>query len=149
MPKTSLFASPDNRSYFRPFALITSLFLLWGFAHGLLDVLDKHFQTTLHISKAESGFVQFSLYIGYLVMAYPAGVFMKRYGYRNGILLGLGLFASGAFLFSARFLLSPAVCPALKPLPIRMRPRSVRPPEPPAASTSRNPLTASAGSSGH
>jgi len=99
MPKTSLFASPDNRSYFRPFALITSLFLLWGFAHGLLDVLDKHFQTTLHISKAESGFVQFSLYIGYLVMAYPAGVFMKRYGYRNGILLGLGLFASGAFLF--------------------------------------------------
>jgi FHS family L-fucose permease-like MFS transporter len=94
-----LFQSPGGGSYFRPFTLITSLFLLWGFAHGLLDVLDKHFQTTLHITKAESGFVQFSLYIGYLAMAYPAGVFMKRHGYKKGILLGLGLFATGAFLF--------------------------------------------------
>src|SRR5580692_3847239 len=94
-----LLQAEDGSSYLRPFALVTSLFLLWGFAHGLLDVLDKHFQNTLHISKAESGFVQFSLYIGYLAMAYPAGVFMKRYGYRNGILLGLGLFATGAFLF--------------------------------------------------
>jgi MFS transporter, FHS family, L-fucose permease len=97
--KPSLFSRPDGGSYWRPFALVTSLFLLWGFAHGLLDVLDKHFQNTLHISKAESGFVQFSLYIGYLVMAYPAGVFMKRYSYKKGILLGLGLFAAGAFLF--------------------------------------------------
>jgi FHS family L-fucose permease-like MFS transporter len=79
--------------------LITCLFLLWGFAHGLLDVLDKHFQNTLHVSKAESGFVQFSLYIGYLVMAYPAGSFMKRYGYKKGIIMGLSLFAAGAFLF--------------------------------------------------
>ncbi|HEY4155986.1 MAG TPA: L-fucose:H+ symporter permease [Puia sp.] len=89
----------DGTSYLRPFILITSLFLLWGFAHGLLDVLDKHFQDTLHVSKAESGFVQFSLYIGYLVMAYPAGLFMKRYGYKKGIILGLSLFALGAFLF--------------------------------------------------
>lgn len=88
-----------SKAYVFAFALVTSLFLLWGFAHGLLDVLDKHFQTTLHISKAESGFVQFSLYIGYLVMAGPAGLFMKRYGYKSGILLGLGLFAAGAFLF--------------------------------------------------
>src|SRR5580692_4382529 len=98
-PSASLLRSPDGGSYFRPFAMVTSLFLLWGFAHGLLDVLDKHFQNTLHISKAESGFVQFSLYIGYLAMAYPAGVFMKRYGYKNGIILGLSLFATGAFLF--------------------------------------------------
>src|ERR1700749_554979 len=97
--KMSLLRAPDGRSYWRPFALVTSLFLLWGFAHGLLDVLDKHFQNTLHITKAESGFVQFSLYIGYLVMAYPAGVFMKRYGYKKGIILGLALFATGAFLF--------------------------------------------------
>ena len=95
----SLLQAPDGSNYLRPFALVASLFLLWGFAHGLLDVLDKHFQTTLHISKAESGFVQFSLYIGYLVMSYPAGIFMKRYGYKNGIILGLGLFATGAFLF--------------------------------------------------
>jgi len=79
--------------------MVTSLFLLWGFAHGLLDVLDKHFQDTLHVSKAESGFVQFSLYIGYLAMAYPAGLFMKRFGYQKGIILGLLLFAGGAFLF--------------------------------------------------
>ncbi|WP_449439050.1 MFS transporter [Pedobacter steynii] len=72
---------------------------MWGFAHGLLDVLDKHFQNILHVSKAESGFIQFSLYIGYLVMAVPAGLFMKRFGYQKGIILGLVLFAIGAFLF--------------------------------------------------
>jgi FHS family L-fucose permease-like MFS transporter len=98
-PSYSLLQSPDGGSYFRPFAMVTSLFLLWGFAHGLLDVLDKHFQNTLHVSKAQSGMVQFSLYIGYLVMATPAGVFMKKYGYKKGIILGLSLFALGAFLF--------------------------------------------------
>ncbi len=95
----SLFQSPGGGTYFRPFAMITSLFLLWGFAHGLLDVLDKHFQNTLHVSKAQSGMVQFSLYIGYLAMAGPAGSFMKKYGYKKGIILGLTLFAGGAFLF--------------------------------------------------
>jgi FHS family L-fucose permease-like MFS transporter len=94
-----LLSAADGSSYLRPFIMITILFLLWGFAHGLLDVLDKHFQDTLHVSKAESGFVQFSLYIGYLVMAYPAGLFMKRFGYKRGIILGLSLFALGAFLF--------------------------------------------------
>ena len=94
-----LLIGADGSSYLKPFVLITSLFLLWGFAHGLLDVLDKHFQDTLHVSKAESGFVQFSLYIGYLAMAYPAGLFMKRFGYKKGIILGLTLFALGAFLF--------------------------------------------------
>ena len=95
----SLFQSPNGRSYLVPFVFICSLFLLWGFAHGLLDVLDKHFQDTLHVTKAQSGFVQFSLYIGYLVMALPAGMFMKKYGYQRGIILGLVLFAIGAFLF--------------------------------------------------
>jgi FHS family L-fucose permease-like MFS transporter len=79
--------------------LITSLFLLWGFAHGLLDVLNKHFQNILHVSKAQSGFVQFSLYIGYFAMAIPAGLIMKRFGYKKGIIFGLLLFATGAFLF--------------------------------------------------
>ncbi|MBN9385875.1 MAG: L-fucose:H+ symporter permease [Chitinophagaceae bacterium] len=94
-----LLRATDGSSYLFPFSLVTSLFLLWGFAHGLLDVLDKHFQNTLHVSKAQSGMVQFSLYIGYLVMAGPAGTFMKRYGYHKGIILGLSLFALGAFLF--------------------------------------------------
>lgn len=95
----SLIKSPDGTSYLIPFILVTSLFLLWGFAHGLLDVLNKHFQNILHVSKAQSGFVQFSLYIGYLVMSIPAGLIMKRFGYKFGIILGLGLFALGAFLF--------------------------------------------------
>ncbi|MGV8879770.1 MAG: L-fucose:H+ symporter permease [Sphingobacteriaceae bacterium] len=95
----SLFRSADGTSYLVPFMFICSLFLLWGFAHGLLDVLDKHFQDILHVSKAESGFVQFSLYIGYMAMAIPAGLFMKKYGYQRGIILGLVLFAIGAFLF--------------------------------------------------
>lgn len=95
----SLFRAGDGTNYLVPFVFICSLFLLWGFAHGLLDVLDKHFQDTLHVSKAQSGFVQFSLYIGYLAMAVPAGLFMKRYGYQKGIILGLCLFGIGAFLF--------------------------------------------------
>jgi len=97
--KISLIKSPDGTSYLVPFMLITSLFLLWGFAHGLLDVLNKHFQNILHVSKAQSGFVQFSLYIGYLVMAVPAGLIMKRFGYKRGIVFGLLLFATGAFMF--------------------------------------------------
>jgi FHS family L-fucose permease-like MFS transporter len=97
--KTSLIKSPDGTSYLIPFVLVTSLFLLWGFAHGLLDVLNKHFQTILHVSKAQSGFVQFSLYIGYFAMAIPAGLIMKRFGYKKGIIFGLLLFAIGALLF--------------------------------------------------
>lgn len=97
--RVSLIKSPDGTSYLIPFMLITSLFLLWGFAHGLLDVLNKHFQNILHVSKAQSGFVQFSLYIGYFAMAIPAGLIMKRFGYKKGIIFGLLLFATGAFLF--------------------------------------------------
>ena len=97
--KAAFLESPDGKSYLIPFILVTSLFLLWGFAHGLLDVLNKHFQNILHISKAQSGFVQFSLYIGYLIMAVPAGLIMKRFGYKRGIIFGLCLFATGAFLF--------------------------------------------------
>lgn len=96
---TKLFLGPNGTSYLLPFILVTCLFLMWGFAHGLLDVLNKHFQNILHVSKAQSGFVQFSLYIGYLVMAVPAGLIMKRFGYRKGIVFGLGLFSLGAFLF--------------------------------------------------
>ena len=99
MRKTSLFKSENGTNYLFPFIFICSLFLLWGFAHGFLDVLDKHFQDLLHVTKAQSGFVQFSLYIGYLAMAVPAGLFIKRYGYQKGIIFGLVLFAIGAFLF--------------------------------------------------
>ena len=97
--KQSLVAAPGGKSYLVPFILITSLFLLWGFAHGLLDVLNKHFQGVFTMTKAESGLVQFSTYIAYFLMALPAGAIMKRYGYRKGIIMGLLLFAIGAFGF--------------------------------------------------
>ncbi|HPS11907.1 MAG TPA: sugar MFS transporter [Prolixibacteraceae bacterium] len=84
-----------------PFILITALFFLWGMAHGMLDVLNKHFQTILEISKAKSGMIQFSVYTAYFLMAIPAGNFMRRFGYRKGIILGLVLFASGALLIAA------------------------------------------------
>ncbi len=82
-----------------PFILVTSLFLLWGVAHSLLDVLNKHFQDILGITKARSGLVQAALYGGYFIMAIPAGLFMNRLGYRKGIITGLVLYAVGAFLF--------------------------------------------------
>lgn len=107
--KQSLVAAPGGKSYLIPFILITSLFLLWGFAHGLLDVLNKHFQGVFTMTKAESGLVQFSTYIAYFLMALPAGAFMRRYGYKRGIILGLLLFAGGAFAFIPAALLHSAV----------------------------------------
>ena len=82
-----------------PFILVTSLFFLWGFAHSLLDVLNKHFQDILGITKARSGWVQAALYGGYAVMAIPAGLIMNRFGYKKGIIFGLLTYAVGAFLF--------------------------------------------------
>ena len=80
------------------FILVTSLFFLWGFAHGCLDVLNKHFQELLGMSKAKSALVQFVFYGGYFLMALPAGLIMQRFGYKRGIIFGLLMFASGAFL---------------------------------------------------
>jgi FHS family L-fucose permease-like MFS transporter len=70
-------------------------------AHGMLDTLNKHFQDMLNMSKAQSGMIQFSVYTAYFGMALPAGYFMRRFGYKSGIILGLSLFASGAFLIAA------------------------------------------------
>jgi len=88
-----------TREFIIPFILVTSLFFLWGVAHSLLDVLNKHFQDILGITRARSGLVQAALYGGYFVMAIPAGLFMNRRGYRKGIITGLLLYAAGAFLF--------------------------------------------------
>ena len=81
-----------------PFILITSLFFLWGFAHGCIDVLNKHFQDLLSMSKAKSAFIQFVFYGGYFFMAIPAGLLMQKVGYKRGIIFGLLLFAAGSFL---------------------------------------------------
>ena len=95
----SLIKSEDGTSYLVPFILVTSLFFLWGFAHSMLDLLNKHFQDILHVSKAQSGLVQAAVYGGYFIMAIPAGMLMKRFGYKKGIIFGLLLYALGAFLF--------------------------------------------------
>ncbi len=86
-------------NYTVPFILITSLFFLWGFAHALLDVLNKHFQNVLGVSRSESGLVQAAVYGGYFVAAIPAGLFMKKYGFKKGILLGLAFVVAGSLLF--------------------------------------------------
>ncbi len=85
-------------SYLKPFVAISSLFFLWGIAHGMLDTLDKNFQLMLNLHKWQSSFIQFSLYGAYFVMALPAGSFMKKYGYKKGIIFGLSLFSLGALL---------------------------------------------------
>lgn len=81
------------------FMLVTSLFLMWGVSYGLLDVLNKHFQETLNVTKAQSGLLQGAYFGAYFLIAIPAGLFMSRYGYKAGILAGLSLYAIGALLF--------------------------------------------------
>ncbi|MBO9636564.1 MAG: sugar MFS transporter [Siphonobacter aquaeclarae] len=92
-------AAFTEKKYLVTLIFVTSLFLLWGFAISMGDVLNKHFQNVLHVSKADSGLVQFSMFGAYAIMSIPAGLFMKRFGYKNGVLLGLGLYTLGAFLF--------------------------------------------------
>lgn len=89
-----------TKEFLVPFILISALFFLWGIAHGMIDTLDKHFQQILHLKKWQSSFIQFSLYGAYFGMALPAGIFMRRFGYKKGIILGLLLFATGAFLIA-------------------------------------------------
>lgn len=99
MKNNLMFRGKKGENYLFPFVLVTSLFFLWGFAHALLDVLNAHFQDILQISKARSALVQFALYGGYFVMGIPAGLIIKKYGYKKGIVFGLLFFAIGAFLF--------------------------------------------------
>lgn len=88
-----------EKKYTLPFVLITSLFFMWGFARTILDVLNKHFQETLSISISMSALIQATTYLGYFLMAIPAGMIITRYGYRRGVTAGLALFACGCFLF--------------------------------------------------
>jgi len=94
-----IFRSPEGKSYAFTFLLVTSLFFVWGFCNGLLDILNKHFQNTLHISKFQSGFVQSANFIAYFLMAIPAGFLARKCGYKGGMLIGLALIALGAFWF--------------------------------------------------
>jgi fucose permease len=95
----SLFRTADGKNHAFLFLLITSLFLLWGVCNGMIDVLNKHFQDSLHISRAQSAFVQFANYMGYFFMALPSGLLARRFGYKGAIIIGLALVAVGSLWF--------------------------------------------------
>ena len=88
-----------ERQYLLPFILITSLFALWGFANDITNPMVAGFQTIMELSAAKASLIQFAFYGGYATMAVPAALFIRRYSYKSGILLGLALYAIGAFLF--------------------------------------------------
>lgn len=89
-----------KKRYLLPFFLITSLFFLWGAAHSILDVLNKHFQNVIPgMTHAHSSMVQVMFYLGYFVMAIPAGIVIDRRGYRTGVVTGLVLYGIGALMF--------------------------------------------------
>ena len=87
------------KKYLFTFILITSLFALWGFANDITNPMVAAFQTVMELSATKASMVQFAFYGGYATMAIPAALFIRKYSYKSGILLGLGLYAVGAFLF--------------------------------------------------
>ncbi|MBP7935236.1 MAG: MFS transporter [Phycisphaerae bacterium] len=89
----------DGKNVLLTFCLVSSLFLLWGFCNGMIDVMDKHFQEELHLSLSQSAWVQFAHWMGYFLMSMPAGWLATRLGYRGGIIAGLLLVAVGGFWF--------------------------------------------------
>ncbi len=88
-----------EKKYLLPFVLIASLFFLWGFAHSILDILNKHFQEGFEITKTKSALIQCMLYGGYFIMALPAGKIIRKWGYKAGVIVGLILYGVGALLF--------------------------------------------------
>lgn len=99
MSKTSLVRTSDGRNYLIPFLLITSLFFIWGFANSTLDVLNKFFQEQMGQSPTRTALIQAMVYGAYFLMAIPAGISVRRIGYKGTVMLGLALFSVGAFLF--------------------------------------------------
>ena len=97
--RKSLFIAENGTNLLFTFLLVSSLFLLWGFCNGLIDVMDKHFQDELGLTKSQSAWVQFAHYLGYFLMAIPAGWLASRLGYKGGIIAGLLLVAAGGLWF--------------------------------------------------
>ncbi len=89
----------SRQALFLALIMVSSLFFIWGFCHAMLDVLNKHFQNTLHVTKMQSGFIQTSVFGAYFLLALPSALLIRRIGYQRGILLGLLVVAAGAFLF--------------------------------------------------
>jgi FHS family L-fucose permease-like MFS transporter len=98
-PPTSVFRTADGKNHAATFFLVATLFMLWAILNSLIDTMDKHFQDLLHLTKAQSAWVQFAHYFGYTLMALPAGLITRKIGYKGGIIFGLFLVALGGFWF--------------------------------------------------
>src|SRR5204863_10109617 len=97
--RRGMFVIQDGRNVLFTFLLLIFLFALWGFCNGMIDVMDKHFQEVLHLNLSQSAWVQFAHYLGYFLMAMPAGMLATRLGYKGGIIAGLLMVAVGGFWF--------------------------------------------------
>lgn len=91
--------SKDGVSYLFPFVLITLCFALWGFANDITNPMVKAFSKIFRMSVTDGALVQVAFYGGYFAMAFPAAMFIRKYTYKAGVLLGLGLYALGALAF--------------------------------------------------
>jgi len=89
----------SKNKYFFPFIMVTSLFFMWGFVHNLDPILIPHLKRSFSLTNLQSSLVDSSVFIAYFLMAIPAGLAVKKYGYKKGIIFGLLLFAIGSFLF--------------------------------------------------
>ena len=96
--KSGLFVTEDGQNLAFTFALVSSLFFLWAMCNGMIDVMDKHFQEELGLTKSQSAWVQFAHYLGYFLMSMPAGILASKLGYKSGIIMGLLIVAIGRFL---------------------------------------------------
>ncbi len=94
-----MFITDRGQNVLVTFLLLLSLFALWGFCNGMIDVMDKHFQERLHLTLSQSAQVQRAHYLGYLLMAIPAGWLATKLGYKGGIIVGLLMVAVGGFWF--------------------------------------------------
>ena len=88
-----------EKKYLVPFVLITFCFALWGFANDITNPMVKAFSKIFRMSVMDGSLVQLAFYGGYFAMAYPAAIFIRKYSYKTGVLVGLGLYALGALLF--------------------------------------------------
>src|SRR6202040_3642363 len=97
--RRGMFVLKDGRNVLFTFLLLIFLFALWGFCNGMIDVMDKHFQEVLHLNLSQSAWVQFAHYLGYFLMAMPAGWLATKLGYKGGFIAGLLMTAVGGFWF--------------------------------------------------
>ena len=88
-----------KNNYLIPFILVTFCFALWGFANDITNPMVKAFSKIFRMSVADGALVQMAFYGGYFCMALPAAIFIRKYSYKAGVLMGLGLYAAGALLF--------------------------------------------------